>query len=61
MDPAPIDTTEELSIADTKYNRLGYALEDALAALNEVDVAEIVARAQARAKGEEVEANVAEF
>ena len=56
-----MDTTEELAIADTKYNRLGYALEDALAALNEVDVAEIVARAQSRAKGEEVEANVAEL
>ena len=61
VDPAPMDTTEELAIADTKYNRLGYALEDALAALNEVDVAEIVARAQARAKGEEVEGNVAEL
>ena len=56
-----MDTTEELAIADTKYNRLGYALEDALAALNEADIASIVERAQSRAKGEEVEANVAEL
>ena len=55
VDPAPIDATEELSIADAKYNRLGYALEDALAALNEADVTAIVERAQARAKGEEVD------
>ena len=61
VDPAPMDTTEELAIADTKYNRLGYALEDALAALNEGDIASIVERAQSRAKGEEVEANVAEI
>ena len=55
VDPAPMDATEELAIADTKYNRLGYALEDALAALNEGDIAAIVERANARAKGEEVD------
>lgn len=42
------DEVEKVNIADVKANKLGYALEDAIADLDEADVAGIVERAAAK-------------
>ena len=49
-DPMPMDQSERLAHAETKL-RLGYALEDAIDGLGEVDKEGVLARAeQARAQ-----------